>query len=83
MPKDGGKYDHECMMALGMTGAKAVMLIVLGGLKGSGHEFQMRIQHKSESVDLLETIAKHLREIADTLDEDRTRIQAELRAQSD
>lgn len=73
----GGKYEDECKTARESTGG-VVMLIVLGGKKGHGHEFQMRVRGKHEVPPILATLAPYLRLIADELDESRERVEREL-----
>lgn len=40
MPVGGGKYDAECTQARESTEAKAIVLIVIAGNKGSGFSVQ-------------------------------------------
>ena len=62
MPTGPGKYEPECTEMLEKTGADAVLLIVLGGEKGSG--FSMGT-FKPANILLVPTL---LRDIADAIE---------------
>lgn len=63
MPHGPGKYDDACTAARETTGAEAVLLMVIGGNKGSGFSMQM---HDRE---VLETLPTLLRRLADDIEQ--------------
>lgn len=63
MPMGPGKYDKECEAALQATRGDCVLLIVLGGNRGSG--FSMSATIHGFGVD----VPKILRETADQIEQ--------------
>jgi hypothetical protein len=59
-----GKYDEECTYVREATNADAVIVIVLGGLKGSGFSVQ------TTTPALTKRLPEVLRYIANGIDED-------------
>lgn len=57
-----GKYDDLCTMVREKAKAAGVLLIVLGGEKGPGFSCQADIKTTMELPDLLEYIAKQIRQ---------------------
>lgn len=64
MPRGPGKYDPEASAALASAQAAAVVLIVIGGDRGSGFSVQ------SMTPDTLRNLPNLLRGIADAIDQD-------------
>jgi hypothetical protein len=66
MASGAGKYDEACTAARLATGGRLVMLIVVGGKEGHGHEMQIAAQGPTPRldaialVDFLRTYLKHL-----------------------
>jgi len=65
IPTNGpGKYDDICTVARERTDAQAAIVIIVNGVLGSG--FSLQSEHPDLVVqlpDMLETMAKELREI--------------------
>lgn len=62
----GGKYDAAATLALQMTGAEAVVLIVLNGVRGSAYEVQ--VLGVRPIPELAVQLTKQLRTIIDDLE---------------
>lgn len=67
MAEGRGKFDKECEVVLTAVNADAVMVAVLGGVKGSG--FSLSIKRECRTTVLLE-LPSVLRSIADQIDAD-------------
>ena len=63
MAKGPGKYDNECQFVMGAARAQAVLLLVIGGDKGSGFSF-------TGPVAMTSNVPKMLRDVADQIEED-------------
>lgn len=65
LPTNGpGKYDDICTVARERTDAQAAIVIIINGVLGSG--FSLQSEHPDVVVqlpDMLETMAKEIREI--------------------
>jgi hypothetical protein len=60
MPKGPGKYDDLCALVRERSGGQ-VIVIVIGGDKGSGFSFQGEEGMLERLPDLLEVVAKQMR----------------------
>ena len=59
-----GKYDDACTLVREMTGAKCVLVAVIGGGKGHGFSVQTIEPIDPETLaDLLEDIARQMRRV--------------------
>lgn len=57
-----GKYDEQCTAARINTGASGVILIVLGGMHGTGFSMQTALEiSPAQLADLLENVIKEIR----------------------
>lgn len=65
MPIGPGKYDDLCSLLRVQTDAEACVVIVLGGNKGSGFSVQSRGRPLLVLPELLESLAKQIREDID------------------
>ena len=61
-----GKYDAECELARGMTGAQLCLLIVVGGKKGAGVSATAEVSN----LHLISTTPALLRSVADQIERD-------------
>jgi len=57
-----GKYDDACTIVREMTGADCVLVAVIGGSRGHGFSVQTTELSPGMIADLLENIARQLRE---------------------
>ncbi|MDO8713994.1 MAG: hypothetical protein Q7K13_05895 [Polynucleobacter sp.] len=64
MSNGAGKYDHLCTEVRTKAESKGAIIIVLGGNLGSGFSVQADIDTLSQLPDMLETIAKQIRQSA-------------------
>ncbi|MDM0084755.1 hypothetical protein QTI17_29560 [Variovorax sp. J31P179] len=64
---DASIYDSLCARVLNETQASAVMLVVVGGPKGSGYSVQA-LEALTESCDFAKEAPRLLRELADHLE---------------
>lgn len=63
MPTGPGKYDPICTHVREQTEARAAIVIVLDGNKGTGFSVQATYQlHPERLANILETVAKEIRE---------------------
>lgn len=63
MPIGPGKYDQLCTMVREATKANAAIVIVLGGINGSGFSAQAGGRDLIEGLpDILESIVRQIRE---------------------
>ncbi len=62
-----GKYDTECEGVLLATNADGVLLIVLGGHRGSGFSMTVRQSERARAVALVPSV---LREVAAEIERD-------------
>ncbi|MCK1670340.1 hypothetical protein [Bradyrhizobium sp. 150] len=67
MPLGPGKYDDVCTMVreqvgTGTSAGSGVILIVLGGNKGSGFSCQADIEALTALPHILESVARQMRE---------------------
>jgi hypothetical protein len=74
MASGPGKYDGECTAARLATKGKAVMLIVLDGHSGHGHETQLVAATRWEARETLEALREHLRVVIAQLEGDITQL---------
>ena len=61
MPAGPGVYDVECTQIRTSTGARAVLLIVLGGQRGDGFSCQADLVTTVMLPDILERVAREIR----------------------
>jgi hypothetical protein len=66
MPVGPGKYDDVATTARELTGARAVVVIVLGGNKGSGFSVQAELGARDSVAP--ENMARLLRAVADEIE---------------
>lgn len=59
-----GKYDDICTYVRDAAQAEGVLIIVINGEKGSGFSAQLTGQLAAEVPDMLENMAKQIREDA-------------------
>lgn len=64
-----GRYDPECSGMLVQTSADVLLLVVLGGSKGSGFSMSVNVR-KVQTVPALEKIVAALRSAADQIEKD-------------
>lgn len=58
----GGKYEKQATEVREATGAEAVVVLVLGGVHGSGFSVQMTDpNHMGALADVLERVAEEIR----------------------
>jgi hypothetical protein len=62
MPLGPGKYDDLCTFVREQTRAEAAFVIIINGKKGSGFSCQADIHALLKLPELLENIAKQIRE---------------------
>jgi hypothetical protein len=63
---EGGKYDDLCEATLRAAQAQGVILIVMGGFRGSG--FSVSIEQTVVAKGGVDNLPKVLREVADQID---------------
>lgn len=72
-----GKYNDECTALMRATRARAVVVVVVGGYKGNGHEAQF-VKMKDEPPELvaevMRTLAATFREVAELYEQDAARV---------
>lgn len=61
---EGGKYDDLATYVREATGAEVVMVVVIGGTRGSGYAQQMLAASAEDGAETAERIADTLRKIA-------------------
>ena len=61
MPRGGGKYDVEASALRAVTDADGVIIVVLGGNRGSGFSLQILPEHLGAVVTVLEQVVRELR----------------------
>lgn len=64
MSNGAGKYDDLCTVVRERSEAQGAIVIVLGGNLGSGFSVQANIETLSQLPEMLETIAKQMRQSA-------------------
>lgn len=62
MPIGPGKYDDLCTLVRGISGGRAAMVIIVGGVDGSGFSVQSVGDNFTEKLpEVLETMAAEIR----------------------
>lgn len=64
MSNGSGKYDDLCTEVRQKSGAEGVIVIVLGGHLGNGFSVQADVDTLARIPDLLESVAKQIRQSA-------------------
>ena len=59
-----GRYDNHCTVVRDLTNADGVVVIVLGGNRGSGFSAQLSPELQAKLSDILEDLAKQIRDSA-------------------
>ena len=57
-----GKYDEAASVVMAMTGARGVLVMILGGVHGHGFEVH------TDDIGVIEELTKLLREMADKIE---------------
>jgi hypothetical protein len=76
---DGGKYDDVATYVRATTQAEAVVVIVLGGSRGSSFAVQMAVTGELEAAETAERLAAVLRQAASSMEIDATRLRLRVR----
>jgi hypothetical protein len=77
-----GKYDDVATMVRTLTGADAVMVLIIGGSRGGGFSLQMRGPDTADpypqlaAADTMRAIADALRKIAEEITQDAANIES-------
>jgi hypothetical protein len=74
MTEGPGKYDELASLVRNVADARAVIVVIIDGMLGSGFSVQ------SLGTDLTKEVPKLLRELADQIDEDMKNIKEEPNA---
>ena len=59
-----GRYDDLCTLVRERAGAAGAIVVVIGGTNGSGFSCQMDLATTAQLPNILETIARQIREDA-------------------